>query len=242
MERKTSPAVRRRSIGRSCFNGAAPMMERKTPVSTRSRLRRQTALQWGRSDDGAENPEPMLPVARDRLQWGRSDDGAENRALSSTGMSCFNGAAPMMERKTWTRGDDLEADDLRLQWGRSDDGAENRPRDRDHGPAGSGFNGAAPMMERKTRIAAVAARAGAMLQWGRSDDGAENAYVRATQETDMTLQWGRSDDGAENARPAASTPADRSFNGAAPMMERKTGSRRGSARSAQIAASMGPLR
>ena len=63
--------------------------------------------------------------------------------------ACFNGAAPMMERKTERRViDSSEATD-RLQWGRSDDGAENArtarsPRHR------AGFNGAAPMMERKT--------------------------------------------------------------------------------------------
>ena len=61
-----------------------------------------------------------------RLQWGRSDDGAENRHGSSTGarVPSFNGAAPMMERKT---------------------PAEGSGRD-----AVRRFNGAAPMMERKT--------------------------------------------------------------------------------------------
>ena len=36
------------------FNGAAPMMERKTPVAERGSPD-SWKLQWGRSDDGAEN-------------------------------------------------------------------------------------------------------------------------------------------------------------------------------------------
>ena len=60
----------------------------------------------------------------------------------------FNGAAPMMERKTY---------------------AECRDQ-----PRFAGFNGAAPMMERKTNLAGTAVGTTPLLQWGRSDDGAEN--------------------------------------------------------------------
>ena len=77
MERKTGAAG---SSGEQApgFNGAAPMMERKTEGWIDG-ARGWTALQWGRSDDGAEN-------RRSR----RSGDGSAR----------FNGAAPMMERKT----------------------------------------------------------------------------------------------------------------------------------------------
>ena len=61
------------------FNGAAPMMERKTCRSLASSSRAASTLQWGRSDDGAENRMPCRSAA------------------SQIG---FNGAAPMMERKT----------------------------------------------------------------------------------------------------------------------------------------------
>ena len=151
------------------------MMERKT--GRRRRVgRRDRVLQWGRSDDGAENS--GLDDARpeyDALQWGRSDDGAENasaRAANLFADDCFNGAAPMMERKTglfgrngearelqWGRSDDGAENEVAasehvnvvsLQWGRSDDGAENAPSRVSTGTIGSSFNGAAPMMERKT--------------------------------------------------------------------------------------------
>ena len=56
------------------------------------------------------------------------------------------------------------------------------------------------------------------------------------------LQWGRSDDGAENVRsPAPRRGAEISFNGAAPMMERKTHAAERAITSAETA-SMGPLR
>ena len=59
------------------FNGAAPMRERKTRV-------------------------PTCVGHRCRLQWGRSDEGAEDGAWVTAHwpVSCFNGAAPMRERKT----------------------------------------------------------------------------------------------------------------------------------------------
>ena len=63
--------------------------------------------------------------------------------------SRFNGAAPMMERKT-----------------RTPAVAGDRP---------TSLNGAAPMMERKTSGVGSIAASACTLQWGRSDDGAENA-------------------------------------------------------------------
>ena len=101
MERKTGRRPGRDDAGEG-FNGAAPMMERKTPTS------------------------PAGSASASRLQWGRSDDGAENTpgVCSVKNPESFNGAAPMMERKTT----DLLTGDERahaLQWGRSDDGAEN---------------------------------------------------------------------------------------------------------------------
>ena len=64
------------------------------------------------------------------LQWGRSGEGAEDgptRHATRASAPCFNGAAPVKERKTTRLG------------GRGD-GRETR------------FNGAAPVKERKTMI------------------------------------------------------------------------------------------
>ena len=69
--------------------------------------------------------------------------------LTCRGRISFNGAAPMMERKTRTA----------VTWV----------------SAAVSFNGAAPMMERKTTRRAIAqSESRRELQWGRSDDGAEN--------------------------------------------------------------------
>ncbi len=60
------------------FNGAAPMKERKTAIRI------------------------TMTGARTKLQWGRSDEGAEDDPTGQSGgtLVSFNGAAPMKERKT----------------------------------------------------------------------------------------------------------------------------------------------
>ncbi len=86
------------------------------------------------------------------LQWGRSDDGAEDvgtAATARTFLHRFNGAAPMTERKTTDSVHQFLAL-LKLQWGRSDDGAEDDRSLLCPHPHSSCFNGAAPMTERKT--------------------------------------------------------------------------------------------
>ncbi len=55
------------------------MTERKTSVGIGA-LIPVIELQWGRSDDGAEDGRGDGPETEDAemLQWGRSDDGAED--------------------------------------------------------------------------------------------------------------------------------------------------------------------
>ena len=65
-----------------------------------------------------------------RLQWGRSDEGAEDAGdgdLPSCGLIGFNGAAPMKERKTSRHGA-VTSIAQALQWGRADEGAEDAGR------------------------------------------------------------------------------------------------------------------
>ena len=83
------------------FNGAAPMMARKSSTGKTVAFAGRS-LQWGRANDGAE----ILPCVYrtkkgDKLQWGRANDGAEMSIKKSIG------------RKHG-----------KLQWGRANDGAE----------------------------------------------------------------------------------------------------------------------
>ncbi len=86
------------------------MTERKTPSGECDTVPPQK-LQWGRSDDGAEDlAESSTWIQWLPLQWGRSDDGAEDKIAASAVTYAklrFNGAAPMTERKTGRR--DLDA-------------------------------------------------------------------------------------------------------------------------------------
>ena len=85
-----------------------------------------------------------------KLQWGRSDEGAETQSwpvISGSSTKCFNGAAPMKERKRTT-----SLSCCASCWC---------------------FNGAAPMKERKLDSDLYSSTLLGALQWGRSDEGAE---------------------------------------------------------------------
>jgi len=107
------------------FNGAAPMMARKSSTGKTVAFAGRS-LQWGRANDGAE----ILPCVYrtkkgDKLQWGRANDGAE--------ICCAPAIKPNRHMLQWGRANDGAEMSIKksigrkhgkLQWGRANDGAE----------------------------------------------------------------------------------------------------------------------
>ncbi len=212
------------------------MTERKTLASIARWMPRALLLQWGRSDDGAEDRRALRAVRAPGSSFngaapmterktGRPDDDDDDGRDSFNGAApmterktsdcrtlresacCFNGAAPMTERKT-IAAPYCGPPPNELQWGRSDDGAEDEDTEGGGIRSCSCFNGAAPMTERKTGSNRPSRRP------PRSFNGAAPMTERKTITCVVAgngvgkLQWGRSDDGAEDARTWAKIRCD----------------------------------
>ncbi len=106
------------------------MRERKTRQPGNLDVPHDPQLQWGRSDEGAEDaPKVIDRFGKYGLQWGRSDEGAEDVGVgvgAGAGSGASTGAAPMKGSEKTCRDGDLYLRRGRgPQWGRSDEGAED---------------------------------------------------------------------------------------------------------------------